>query len=552
VHRPPDRPAHAPVPGARVLRALLALAVLNAVLAFENVWPTPFVKPDSRLAPEFVLLWVALLAAVKAFGALTRTQVAALAGLYAALVVGRYVDVSVPALFGRAINVYWDGQLFLRFLSVARQHLALWEQAAIVLGLAGLLWLLYRTLRWAIAVVAHDAAPAALRSTAALAATAGALVLVAANTAGFEATWPVVSKPVTPTYLRQADLLITAASPQRLAAALPPSPAFDSDLAALGGADVKLVFLESYGAMVFEDTAARRRLAGAGAVLARAIEASGRGVVSAYVRSPTFGGASELAHLSLLSGIDLSDPLRHDLLLTTGRRTLVDVFRARGYETFGLYPALSWDWPERAFYRFDRFLDGRDLGYRGPHFGYWWIPDQFALARFEALHPVGADSPPRLLFFPTITSHAPFRPVPPYQPDWSRVLSGQPFDEADVRRALADEVDWTDLLPAYLRTIEYTYAWIGGHLAQPSPRDYLLILIGDHQPVRSVSGSGASWDVPVHVISSHPALLERFVARGFRPGLEPRLPALGGMHELTPILLEAFDGRRATDRSAGV
>jgi hypothetical protein len=56
----------------------------------------------------------------------------------------------------------------------------------------------------------------------------------------------------------------------------------------------------------------------------------------------------------------------------------------------------------------------------------------------------------------------------------------------------------------------------------------------------------------VHVISSHPALLERFVARGFRAGLEPRLPALGGMHELTPILLEAFDGRRAADRSAGV
>jgi hypothetical protein len=479
-------------------------------------------------------------------------QIAALSGLYTVLVVGRYVDVSAPALFGRAVNLYWDGQQLPRFLSVAGQHLALWEQAAIVLAVAGLLWVLYRSLRWAIAVVAHDAAPAALRSKAALGATAGALVLVAANTAGVEATWPVVSKPVTPTYLRQADLLITAASARSVATALPPSPAFDSDLAALGGADVKLVFLESYGAIVFEDPEARRRLADAGGALARAIQASGRHVVSAYVRSPTFGGASDLAHVSLLSGIDLADPLRHDLLLTTARPTLIDLFRARGYETFGLYPALSWDWPERAFYRFDRFLDGRDLGYRGPQFGYWRIPDQFALARFEALHPVRADSPPRLLFFPTITSHAPFRPVPPYQPDWSRVLSAHPFDDADVERTLADRIDWTDLFPAYVRTIEYTYRWIGGHLAQPSPRDYVLILIGDHQPLRSVSGSGASWDVPVHVISSHPALLERFVARGFRAGLEPRLPALGGMHELTPILLEAFDGRRAADRSAGV
>jgi hypothetical protein len=541
----------APLPGKRVLRAVLALALLNTVLAFEIAWPTPFVKPDARLAPEFVLFWAVLLVAVRAFGTLTRGQIAAAAGLYAVLVLGRYVDVGVPALFGRALNLYWDGPQLPRFLSVAGQKLALWELAAIVLGLAGLLWALYRTLRWAIAIAARDAAPAALRSKPALGATVGALALIAANTAGVEATWPVVSRPVTPTYLRQADLLVTALSPQRLATALPPSPAFDSDLAALGGADVKLVFLESYGAMVFEDLAARRTLAAARQGLSDAIARSGRQVVSAYVRSPTFGGASDLAHLSLLSGIDLADPVRHDLLLTTGRRTLIDHFRAHGYETFGLYPALSWDWPERAFYRFDRFLDARDLGYHGPELGYWRIPDQFALARFDELHPVRPGAPPRFLFFPTITTHIPFRPVPPYQPDWSRILSPQPFDAADVARALADRIDWTDLFPAYVRMMGYAYAWIAGYLERPSPRDYLLVLIGDHQPARSVSGSGASWDVPVHVISSDPALLARFTARGFRPGLEPRLPALGGMHELTPILLEAFDGRRAADRSAG-
>jgi hypothetical protein len=544
----PDRDA---APAARVLRALVALALLNAFLAFDIAWPTPLVKPDSRLAPEFVLLWVVLLVAVRAFGTLTRGQIAAAAGLYAALVIGRYVDVGVPALFGRDLNLYWDGPQLPRFLSVAGQNLALWEQAAIVLALAGFLWALYRTLRWAIAIAARDAAPAALRSKPALGATVGALVLVAANTAGVEATWPVVSKPVTPTYLRQADLLVTALSPQRLATALPPSPAFDTDLAALGGADVKLVFLESYGAMVFEDPAARRPLAAAQQGLIDAIARSGRQVVSAYVRSPTFGGASDLAHLSLLSGIDLSDPVRHDLLLTTSRPTLIDHFRAHGYETFGLYPAVSWDWPERAFYRFDRFLDGRDLGYRGPEIGFWRIPDQFALARFDELHPARPGAPPRLLFFPTITTHIPFRPVPPYQPDWSRVLSAQPFDDAALARTLADRVDWSDLFPAYVRMMEYAYMWIGGYLSRPSPREDLLILIGDHQPARSVSGRGASWDVPVHVISSNPALLARFSARGFRPGLEPRLPALGGMHELTPILLEVFDGRRAADRSTG-
>ncbi len=541
-----------PVARRRVIAALAALALLNAVLAFENIWPTPFVRPDSRLAPEFVLLWVALLVAVRAAGALTERQVAAFAGAYAVLVAGRYADVSVPALFGRGINLYWDGRELPRFLAVAARDLPGWQQAAIVLGVGVLAWSLYRALRWAIGVVARDVAPAALRSKPALAATAGALVLVAANTAGVEATWPVVSKPVTPTWLRQANLLLTASSPERLAAALPPSPAFDADLAPLGGTDVKLVFLESYGAVAFDDPRAHARLAGARAGLAHAIASSGRQAVSAYVRSPTFGGASELAHLGLLAGIDLADPLRHDLLLTTDRPTLLGLFRARGYETFGLYPALSWDWAERAFYGFDRFLDGRDLGYRGPHFGYWWIPDQFSLARFEALHPVRPDSPPRFLFFPTITSHIPFRPVPPYQPDRARLLSAQPYDEADVARALADRIDWIDLFPAYVRTIEYTYAWLGGHLAERAPRDYLLLLVGDHQPAASVSGPGASWDVPVHVVSSDPALLARFTAQGFRPGLEPQRPALGGMHDLTRVLLAAFDGRRPVGAGAVV
>ena len=75
--------------------------------------------------------------------------------------------------------------------------------------------------------------------------------------------------------------------------------------------------------------------------LAAAIAASGRHVVSAFVRSPTFGGASDLAHLGLLSGIDLMNPLAHDLLLTTDRPTLMSLFRANSYQTHGVYPAIS-------------------------------------------------------------------------------------------------------------------------------------------------------------------------------------------------------------------
>ena len=68
-----------------------------------------------------------------------------------------------------------------------------------------------------------------------------------------------------------------------------------------------------------------------------------------------------------------------------------------------------------------------------------------------------------------------------------------------------------------------------------------MLWVGDHQPAASVSGEGASWDVPVHLVTRDPALLARFVALGFSPGLTPRRPVLGGMHDLTSILLQAFE-----------
>ena len=523
---------------------LLALVLLNAALSFENWWPTPAIRPDTRIAPEFVWTWVLMLLVVWRRGGLSPRLLAVFACGYLLLLVGRYVDVTVPALFGRPLNLYWDGPQLPRFLEVASRRLPAWQLAAIVAAVVLAFAALYRGLRFALAVAAAQAAPRALRSRTALTLTAAAAALSLANHAGVQATWPYVSKPVLPTYLKQAELLATAFSPVKLAHALPASPAeFDSDLSALGGIDVELVFLESYGAIAYEHREASAALAPARSRLAERIAAGGRQVVSAFVRSPTFGGASDLAHLGLLSGLDLGDPTRHDLLLTTARPTLLSRFRARGYETVGLYPALSWEWPERVFYGFDRFLDGPALGYRGPKFGYWSIPDQFAIARYHELLPLRPDSPPRLLFFATINSHIPFRPVPPYQPDWPRLTGDRPFDDADVERALSERADWLDLFPAYVRAIDYTYRWLAGYLERPRTREVLTILIGDHQPVAGVSGPGASWDVPVHVIGASPRLMQRLASLGFRPGIEPQRPSLGPMHELTALLLRAFDGR---------
>lgn len=532
----------------RIAVAILALLFLNGMLSFRDWWPTPGILPDHRLAPEFVWLWLALLAMVAWRGKLSSRALSVFALTYFLLVLGRYGDVTVPSLFGRPINLYWDGAQIPRFLWVSAQKLAWWQSTALVAGVGLLLWSLFRLLRLAIAIAARDAVPYALRSRWAWGLTAAAVVLAAGNLAGASATWPLVSKPVIPTYWRQMQLLATAFLPQRQVDLLPAATAVDaamaaapgSALAALGGRDVYLIMLESLGAVVYDNPRSEKVLRASRERFATDIAASGRQVVSAFFRSPTFAGGSDLAHLGLLSGIDLSDPMRYDVLLTTQRPTLNSLFRAQGYQIFGVYSALDWEWPERAFYGFDVLLTRRDLGYAGPAMGYWEIPDQFTAARFEQLFPRAGNAPPRLVFFPTITCHLPFSPIPPFQPDWHRVLGAQPFDDSEVHRALAERPNWLDMFPDFVRMVSYTYQWLGAYLRQPEPREAIYVLIGDHQPAANITGDDASWDVPVYIVSRDRKLLALFVEQGFHHGLEPPRKSLGPMHALTGMLLQAF------------
>jgi Sulfatase len=525
----------------RLLQGTVALVVLNAFLSMTNLWPTPFVQLDKRIAPEFVLWWVIILLIVWSRGALSRRATVALTLGYMLLVTGRYFDTTAPALFGRNINLYWDALQIPRVVWVSLKSYPAWVSLMIVVALVAFIWLVYRVLRACITVAAREAAPYTLKNKWALAVTLAAVALVSANVYGIRETWPYVSKPAIPTYLRQATLLSTAFAERDLQKTLPPSPAFDSDLGALRGLDVNLFFLESYGMMAFSNSEVYAQLKPSRDALAEQIKASGMQVVSAYVNSTTFGGGSELAHVALLSGIDTGDPMRHDLLLTTNRPTLVSMFRARGYETFGFYPALTWDWPEKSFYGFDKFTDARDLDYKGPKLGFWTMPDQFSLARYSQLHPITAQSPKRFTFFTSITSHMPFHPVPPYQKDWQKVLSNTPFDEAQMAKVHVQKEDWFNMRPGYIGMLDYNYQWLAGYLAQPKARESVYVLLGDHQPAANVTGEGAAWDVPVHIVSAQPELLQRFIGRGFKLGLEPTEPRIGGIFDLTRVLNDAFD-----------
>ncbi|MFZ1576699.1 MAG: hypothetical protein WAT36_15960, partial [Chromatiaceae bacterium] len=146
------------------LAPIAALLLLNAALGFENWSGTPAIWPALRLAPEFVALWLLVLVAVRALGAVPKWLVASLAMVCTFLVIGRYLAVTAPILFGREINLYWDVPQVPRFLSVIGQPLAWWQQLLVAIGVVLVPWGLYRLLRALVEILARRAAPAALRS----------------------------------------------------------------------------------------------------------------------------------------------------------------------------------------------------------------------------------------------------------------------------------------------------------------------------------------------------------------------------------------------------
>ncbi len=525
------------------LGLVVALWLLNAALSFHARWPTLWVELHGDLSPEIALL-VLILGGVAGLvgGRLSPGLTAGLAGILTLLVLGRYLAVMAPALYGRPIDLVAD----MRYLPDVIPMLARAAPWPLLLGLPValllLLGIIYGGMRWALGqlvVALGTAAPRRLLTLLGGSAVAAYL----AGLSSPDLSWsPSFSRPLA---LDLAEQLLPPAPIRPTqsgteAPGLEVSPALSSDLGRVRGAQVVILFAESYGAATFDQPRLAAVLAPARADLAAALAETGRGVVSAWVRSPTFAGGSWLAHASLLSGVEVREDEEYHLLLSQPRETLVKLFARTGYRTLGVMPGLKYAWPEGAFYGYDAILDASALDYSGPALGWWRIPDQFSLARLDGAELTVTDGRPRFAVFPTISSHAPFRPTPPYQPDWDRILTPDPFDQASFDSASDQEGVLADPGPAYGDAVAYLLRVVAGWLRLRPDLDLVLLVLGDHQPLAAVSGEGASWDVPVHLITGREDVRAVFLAEGFAPGLVPQGPALGGMADLTQVLLRAF------------
>lgn len=527
---------------ARWTGLVAALCLLNIALTLHNVWPTPAVRlaqPVPELSIELMLALLAVLAWAARRGALPAQLPAVLAVAWLLLALARYLEITAPALYGRPVNLYWD----LRHVANVAHMLAEAAGPALALGLLLALLVASGIAFLALRLAWRRVSAAATHATERRVLAGLASVLAVAWLAGLAGHapapgWLRFSVPVTATVADQFALVTRTVADARQAPLAGGSAAENAppSFAALAGDDVLLVFLESYGSITLDEPALAARLAGARAGVAQAVAATGRRSVSATVVAPTFGGSSWLSHLSLLSGRDVTDPGTYARIMQGSGSTLVGDFTRAGYETLALMPGLRQAWPEGAFYRFDRILGADALDYRGPEFGWWRIPDQFVLARLDAEPRAGR---PRFVFFTTISSHAPFRPTPYYQPDWTRLLGPTPFG-AEAERAIALAPDWTNLAPAYGDSIAYALQWLAGYLERQAGADLTVVVLGDHQPPAAVSGTGREWTVPAHVITRRGAVLDALLGAGFVAGLEPQSAPIGTTGGLRALLARAF------------
>jgi hypothetical protein len=299
-------------------------------------------------------------------------------------------------------------------------------------------------------------------------------------------------------------------------------------LTGLRGKDVLLVFVESYGRVAVQDSSFAPRI---GAVLDRGtaeLRAAGFSARSAFLKSPTFGGLSWLAHSTLQSGVEVDGQRRYGQLVENDRLTLTRAFRRAGWRTVGVMPANHRAWPEgSSFYRYDAIYDRRNLGYRGPDFGLPPMPDQYTLLAMQRRELARRRRPPLFAEVDLISSHAPWTRIPRLIA-WDAVGDGSVFERVPVQESTQAALlgDAERARAAYGHSIEYSLRTLFSFVQRYGDDDLVLVVLGDHQPATLVAGHGAGHDVPISVIAHDPGVIDRIAGWGWQDGMlpSPRAP----------------------------
>lgn len=288
--------------------------------------------------------------------------------------------------------------------------------------------------------------------------------------------------------------------------------------AALKGRDMMMVFVESYGRSFIVDEFLGIRAAKVLSEVQEKIDGAGVYARSGYVDSPVRGGRSWLAHATLASGLNITNQARFDRLITTDRKSVYRLFEDAGWSTFGVIPAIIFDWPAGTWYGFQDARVRDRMGYEGKDFGYVTMPDQYTLSAFEnnMRHSTDGDVAAEIAL---LSSHAPWSPTAEILP-WDSIGDGSIFDGSNRYGGPTNWKDRQHVRDQYATSLEYTLKVVGEY-AERHAKGSLMIIMGDHQPAPIIAGWANTSNTPIHIISDDPELLARLPDEHFTDGMQP-------------------------------
>lgn len=297
----------------------------------------------------------------------------------------------------------------------------------------------------------------------------------------------------------------------------------DQLLTDLRGKDVMIAFIESYGRSAIEDEATA---AGVDATLTAKNEAltkAGYSAKSGWLTSATYGGSSWLGHSTFLSGLWINNQNRYRTVTAGEHLTLTGAFKRTGaWRTVGVMPGVQKNWPEGKFYGLDNVYDSRELGYEGPKFSWSTMPDQYALSAFERLEHGKKRDKPLMSEIILTSSHQPWAPIPKMIP-WDQVGDGSVYE--GIEKAGKDPADVfydsKKVKEEYGKSIQYSVNSLIDYVVKYGSKNTVLVFLGDHQPLASVSGSNASRDVPVSIVAHDKSVLDKIDDWGWTDGIKP-------------------------------
>ena len=293
-------------------------------------------------------------------------------------------------------------------------------------------------------------------------------------------------------------------------------------LTGLRGKDVLLDFVESYGRISVQGASFSPAVDALLAKGTKRLHASGFAARSAFLTGSSFGGMSWLGHSTLQSGVWADSQRRYEQLVGTHRFTLSDAFGRAGWRTINFAPADDRAFPEgSSFYHYDKLYDRRDMGYRGPTYGYSPMPDQYMYSALQRLELGKTHRRPLFAEVDTTSSHLWWIRIPNMIP-WRDVGNGSIF-----RRHpgfVAKGAFWTNpprVRAAYARSLKYSLNSLISFVQHYGKKNLVLIVVGDEQPPPPITKPGASHDVVVSLIAHDPAVLKRIGGWGWQAGLRP-------------------------------